>query len=66
MSATYSPSTSRNDLPKTVIEREQLSETATELLRRLNTEFDNYFGEPDEDQLLSMFFHPYFVLSGYE
>ena len=62
----YLPSATRPELEKSIIERENLSETAIELLQRLDTDFTNYFGTPDEDQILSMFFHPYFVWSGYE
>ena len=62
----YLPSTIRSELGKCTIERDSLSETATELLTRLDGEFLKYFPKPDEDQLLAMFFHPYFVWSGYE
>ena len=62
----YPPSTTRKELKKTQIERDRLSETATELLKRLDKEYEHYFGSPDEDQLIAMFFHPYFVWSGYE
>ena len=64
--ANYVPSTTRKDLEKKEVLRGDLSETATELLKRLDSEFEIYFGKPDEDQLLAMFFHPYFVWSGYE
>jgi hypothetical protein len=62
----YSPSVTRAELTKSNVKRVELSDTATELLDRLDHEFSNYFGKPDDDQLLSMFFHPYFVWSGYE
>jgi hypothetical protein len=66
VTANYAPSKTRNELEKKETFRDQLSETATELLKRLDTEFQNYFGSPDNDQLIAMFFHPYFVWSGYE
>jgi hypothetical protein len=61
----YLPSSIRSDLPKTKDERAHLHVETQTLLTRLVTEFKFYFGKPDSDQLLQMFFHPYMVWSGY-
>ena len=60
----YSPSVIRTDLIKVNVNRDGLSETATELLSRLDDEIGNYFEKPDDDQQkLTMFFHPYHLFS---
>jgi hypothetical protein len=61
----YSPSVPREELVKTRYEREAMSAEAQTLLKRLENEFNNYFGKPDDDQILQMFFHPYIVWNGY-
>lgn len=62
----YETDVVRDLLPKHVYLRKDMSEHSKTLLDRLDKEFGFYFKEPDADQLLAMFFHPFIVCSGYK
>jgi hypothetical protein len=62
----YSPSLTRENLPMNKIERVHLTKETKELLECLDSEFEHYYGKPDDDQLILMFFHPYIIWNGYQ
>jgi hypothetical protein len=64
--AVYLTSLVREQLPKKSYRRTDMQGHSLKLLERLDIEYGNYFKEPDEDQLLAMFFHPFIVCSGYK
>jgi hypothetical protein len=66
VNANYSPDVTRKHLPKIQCDRADISKESSELLDRLELEFERYFAKPDRDQLLAMFFHPMFVFNGYK
>jgi hypothetical protein len=62
---TWGPDTRIEDLPRTRLNIGELSQSTQTLITRFETEFNNYFPEPDSDQLLMMSFHPVMVNVGF-
>jgi hypothetical protein len=48
------------------IDRDELNENSVMLLSRLEREYTTYFPEPDDDQVLQMFYHPFMQRSGFK
>ena len=65
VSKSYNCHISRQKLKKIPIKKSRMTHTARMVIDRLITEFDNYFPNPDSDQLLAMKLHPLMDYSGF-
>lgn len=60
------PTTDINKIPTVVMLKEDLMSSTQKLIDRFEDEFQNYFAEPDSDQILMMVFHPLMIWMGFE